>query len=108
MPRVLLAELDEGRAARNGVAHAVAELPAPEPCAVGHGVEQHRAADLLGRPAAAGAGDELLARCAGRRTAFRDCRVASRRAARVFAHRAGHHATFSTRAPAASCAPVML
>ena len=80
--RILLAELNEGDAALDGLAHAVGETSAPQPSAVGHGVEQHRAADILGRPPAAGAGDALLC--------------------------SGHYATLCTRAPAASFSPVML
>ena len=82
MARVLLAKLDEGDAALDGIAHAVGEAAPPQPSAVGHGVEQHRAADILGRPPATGTGNALLC--------------------------SSHYATLCTRAPAASFSPVML
>ena len=82
MARVLLTKLDEGDTALDGLTHAVGKATAPQPSAVGHGVEQHRAADILGRPPAAGAGDAFLC--------------------------GNHYATFCTRAPAASFSPVML
>ena len=86
VPRALLAKLDEGDATLHGLAHAVGEAAAPQPGAVGHGVEQHRAADILGGPPAAGAGDVLLS----------------------IGHYICHYATLCTRAPSASCSPVML
>ena len=50
---VLLAQLDEGRASRERLAHARGERAAVQPGGVRHGIQQHAVTDILRRPGAA-------------------------------------------------------